>query len=163
MSDSIATSVVQGRELLESANQIVRTNVHIFQIVLNIQNIITRIPGQVERQQPVYLIDGLGKASPFHLEFVRSAEALVAVLAVNFQKYGAESKIRDGEFVIEDSATKQDIDLRKDWDLCSAPGQRVEMSMIFQQSQISITACPKCKAKCKSNPGGDVQWYRIHY
>lgn len=35
---------------------------------------ITRIPGQVDRQQPVYMIDALGKASPFHLEFVRSAE-----------------------------------------------------------------------------------------
>jgi hypothetical protein len=51
-----------------------RTNVKVFQIVLQIQQFITRIPGQVERQQPVYLLDALGKTSPFHLEFVRSAE-----------------------------------------------------------------------------------------
>ena len=50
-------------------------NVQVFQVVLDIQKIITRIPGQVDRQQPVYLIDALGKSSPFHLEFVRSAEA----------------------------------------------------------------------------------------
>jgi hypothetical protein len=50
------------------------TNLQVFQIVLDMQHIITRIPGQVERQQPVFLIDALGKASPFHLEFVRSAE-----------------------------------------------------------------------------------------
>jgi hypothetical protein len=46
----------------------------VFQVVLDIQNIIKRIPGQIDRQQPVYFIDALGKSSPFHLEFVRSAE-----------------------------------------------------------------------------------------
>jgi hypothetical protein len=50
------------------------TNVQVFQIVLNIQEIISRIPGQVDRQQPVYLIDALGRHSPFHLEFIRSAD-----------------------------------------------------------------------------------------
>lgn len=49
-------------------------NVKVFQIVLEIQQVVTRIPGQVERQQPVYLLDALGKTSPFHLEFIRSAE-----------------------------------------------------------------------------------------
>jgi hypothetical protein len=49
-------------------------NIKVFQIVLEVQQAILRIPGQVERQQPVYLIDALGKHSPFHLEFVRSAE-----------------------------------------------------------------------------------------
>jgi hypothetical protein len=48
--------------------------VKVFQIALEIQQAVTRIPGQVERQQPVYLFDALGKTSPFHLEFVRSAE-----------------------------------------------------------------------------------------
>jgi hypothetical protein len=46
----------------------------VFQIVLQIQQFVTRIPSQVERQQPVYLLDALGKSSPFHLEFIRSAE-----------------------------------------------------------------------------------------
>ena len=46
----------------------------VFQIVLNIQNLVTSIPGQIDRQQPVYLIDAIGKSSPFHLEFVRSAK-----------------------------------------------------------------------------------------
>lgn len=43
-------------------------------MLCNIENFITRIPGQVELQQPVYLMDALGKMAPFHLEFVRSAE-----------------------------------------------------------------------------------------
>lgn len=30
-------------------------------------------PGHVGTQQPVYLLDALGRTSPFHLEFIRSA------------------------------------------------------------------------------------------
>lgn len=51
-----------------------RTNVQVYQVVLKLQHLITRIPGQVERQEPVYLIVALGKISPFHLEFIRSPE-----------------------------------------------------------------------------------------
>lgn len=41
-----------------------------FQVVLDIQRFITRIPGQIDRQQPVYFIDALGKSCSFDLEFV---------------------------------------------------------------------------------------------
>jgi len=51
-----------------------RTNTLVFQTVLGLQKIITALPGQIERQQPVYFIDALSKQAPFHLEFVRSAE-----------------------------------------------------------------------------------------
>jgi hypothetical protein len=49
-------------------------NVKIFKVVLDIQNIITRIPGQIERQQPVYFVDALGRHTPFHLEFITCPE-----------------------------------------------------------------------------------------
>jgi hypothetical protein len=85
--------IEQGKKLLEMTTKVLlvslkfgciqfsyltcyrQTNVQVFQVVLDIQKIITRIPGQVDQQQPVYLIDALGKSSSFHLEFVRSAEA----------------------------------------------------------------------------------------
>jgi len=49
------------------------------------QQIITRIPGQVNRQQPVYFIDALGRHTLFHLEFVMSAEVRISV--ANFGSY----------------------------------------------------------------------------
>jgi hypothetical protein len=61
-------------EMLCADNENSQTNVQIFQVVLNLQNIVTRIPGQIERQQPVYFIDALGRHQPFHLEFIMSAE-----------------------------------------------------------------------------------------
>ena len=154
ISEQIAGGLEVGKRLLEMTTQVVRTNVQVFQIVLGLQNTIT----QVARQQPVYLIDGLGKMSPFHLEFVRSKEALIAVFAVNFKKYGADDKILNGEFVIEDSVSKKDIDLDADWDLCFSPGQRVEMSMIFKQAQMPASTCPKCKTSCAGDQDKDIEW-----
>ena len=116
------------------------------------------IPGQVERQRPVYLIDALGRTSPFHLEFIRSPEALLAVLAINFEKFGAASKIRNREFVIEDSLSKKHINLNLDWDLCFLPGQQVEMSMLFEQQPTSYVTCPSCKTPCDSDGGKEIEW-----
>ncbi|KAN0117809.1 hypothetical protein V8E51_003786 [Hyaloscypha variabilis] len=138
--------VRQGTELLDTTSSILCTNVKIFQVVLQIQQMITNIPGQVERQQPVYMIDALGRHSPFHLEFVRSAEALVAVLKVNFKKYenGAE-KIENGQFTIEDAVTRRNIDLSADWELCFYPGQRVEMSIVvYRLSGVGCKICDRC-------------------
>ena len=157
MSESITSGLQQSKQLLEMTTQVLRTNVQVFQVVLSLHNILTRIPGQVEHQQPVFLIDGLGRASPFHLELIRSAEAFVAVLEVNFRKFGADKKILNREFVIEDSTSKQDIDLEADWDLCFSPGQRVEMSMMFRQLEISST-CPRCRVDCSSHEDREIEW-----
>jgi hypothetical protein len=67
---SVTVGIEQGRRLLEKTDGIINTNIWIFQIVLGIQNFITRILVQVERQQLVHLIDALGRHQPFHLEFI---------------------------------------------------------------------------------------------
>jgi hypothetical protein len=55
----------------------------------------------------------------------------VAVLKVNFKHHGnCAEKIEKGEFAIEDAATRRDIDLTTNWELCFSPGQRVEMSIV---------------------------------
>ena len=96
--------------------------------------------------------------SPFHLEFIRPKEAFIAVFAINFKKFGTDNKIINDEFAIEDSISRKDIDLDKDWDLCFSPGQRVEMSMIFRQDQILASSCPKCKTACSGGQDGENEW-----
>jgi hypothetical protein len=55
----------------------------------------------------------------------------VAVLKVNFKGHSHYAKkIEKGEFAIEDAATRRDIDLNTNWELCFSPGQRVEMSIV---------------------------------
>lgn len=158
MGENITTGLRQSGQLLEMMTQVMQTNVRVFQMVLMLQNIITHIPSQVERQQPVFLIDGLGKASPFYLEFVRSAEALIKVLEINFRAYEADEKILCGDFVIEDTISKQDIDLDKPWELCFFPGQRVEMSMLFHHSNFSNCICPKCGTSSISHHDEENEW-----
>ncbi|OBT46768.1 hypothetical protein VE00_02643 [Pseudogymnoascus sp. WSF 3629] len=128
IAESIQSGLEEGKKLLVMTTKVMQTNIKVFQVVLDIQRIITTIPGQIDRQQPIYFIDALGRSSPFHLEF-----ALVSILKVNFNKVGhASDMIKRGEFVIQDSATKKDVNLGMEWDLCFSPGQRVEMSMVFK-------------------------------
>ena len=72
-------------------------------------------------------------------------QALISVLKSNLRKteIGPE-KIDRGEFVIQETSTKRDIDLTRDWDLCFLPGQRVEMSMIFKRPMQPYRTCPSC-------------------
>lgn len=143
--ESVSSGVVQGKRILEMTAKIIQTNVQVFHIVLEIQSYITKLPSQIDRQQPVFLVDALGREMPFHLEFILSAEALTAVLKSNLKNIGSgPDKIERGEFVIQDSALKRDIDLSRPWDVCFHPGQRVDMSMVFASRRALIQACPAC-------------------
>ena len=146
----------QAQQCLEVSRRLVTINVQVFQTVLNIQNLLLNIPGQVDRQRPVYLNDAMGRYAPFHLEFIRSAEALISVLSVNFKD--AANKIRKGDFTFHDAHTKKDIDLEGPWDGCFMPGQHVEMSMVFDRTQSCSTSCPRCRFSCQSIDGEDSQW-----
>jgi hypothetical protein len=100
---SVAQSVQHGKALLASSAQIVQTNLRISQMVHDIQLLMLNVPGKIQRQQPVYLIDSFNKECPFHLEFVRSPEALLAVLKDNLKKSGCGPAIIDrGDLAIEE-------------------------------------------------------------
>lgn len=50
-------------------------------MVCGIHDFITTIPGQIERQQPVYVTDLYGETAPFHLEFIKSYEVTILLAA----------------------------------------------------------------------------------
>ncbi|KAK3291594.1 uncharacterized protein B0H64DRAFT_409510 [Chaetomium fimeti] len=158
IADGVNHSVQQGKYLLDATAKIIQTNLRVFQMVFDIHQYILRVPPQVNRQQPVYMIDAFGKESPFHLEFVRSAEALIAILKVNFKSTSSGSRmIERGDFVIEDAGTKRDIDLDCDWDTCFFPGQRVSMSMVFKRrGEPTTSTCPACRTEAGSAADQEV-------
>jgi hypothetical protein len=161
ITDSIAQNIQQGKQLLESSAQIIQTNLRIFQIVHDMQLFLLGIPGQIQRQQPVYLIDPYNKECPFHLEFVRSAEALLAILKVNLKESGCGPEMIDrGEFVIEEMGTQRVIDITDSWDICFYPGQRVAMSMVFRQqsSRAAKASCPRCTADSEESTEKEITW-----
>jgi hypothetical protein len=156
----VAHSIQQGKELLEASAQIVQTNLRVFQMVHDIQLLVLRILGQIQRLQPVYMTDPFNKESPFHLEFIRSPEALLAVLKLNLKETGCgPAMIDQGDFVIEELGTQTQIDINSSWDSCFYPGQKVAMSMVFKQLEIPETACPRRGQEHNEPAGKQINWY----
>jgi hypothetical protein len=154
IASGVVHSIQQGKELLEASVQVIQTNLRVFQMVHDIQLLVLRIPRQIQRLQPVYMTDPFNKESPFHLEFIRSPEALLAVLKLNLKETGCGPAIIDqGDFVIEELGTQTQIDINSSWDSCIYPGQKVAMSMVFQQLEIPETACPRYRQEHKEPAG----------
>jgi len=66
-----------------------------------------------------------------------------------------------GEFAIQDSATKRDVDLSLPWESCFSPGQQVEMSMVFDSVEAFGSGCPKCNEDNDDDliVDQDVEWF----
>ena len=121
ISSTVCTISAHAQDCIESCRRIISMNVRIFQAVLDIQQMLTTIPGQIERQQPVYLTDSLGRDAPFHLEFIKSAETLLSVLSVNNRETGyASVKVNNNQcnFYTADRV----FDLRCPWENLFIPG-----------------------------------------
>lgn len=158
IADGIAAGVQQGRSLLGTGAKAFETNLRVFQMVHDMHQLMLRIATPVQRQQPVYMIDAFNKESPFHLEFIRSAEALISVRKANSKSSGCGPGMIDrGEFLIEESGTQNAIDFTKNWDTCFYPGQRVAMSMIFRTSKIG-GFCPRCETESHAPSDKEIEW-----
>ncbi|KAL2812401.1 hypothetical protein BJX63DRAFT_247942 [Aspergillus granulosus] len=156
LADSVAQCVQQGKVLLEFGARIVQTNLCIFHEIRDMERYIHRIPEQIQRQQPVYMIDAFNNVCPFHLEFIQSAEAFLAVLKINLKKTSCGPEMIDrGDFVIEELGTNTLINITQQWDTCFYPGQRVAMSMVFRQ-KAEGSSCPRCKASHNESTGEEI-------
>lgn len=69
-------------------------------------------------------------------------------------------KIDSGDFVIQDTATKREIDLSRNWDTCFLPGQKIEMSMIFRWQTRKTNGCPNCGCQGAPKEVSDVECAR---
>ncbi|KAH7354612.1 concanavalin A-like lectin/glucanase domain-containing protein [Rhexocercosporidium sp. MPI-PUGE-AT-0058] len=100
---------------------------------------------QIQCQAVVYFTDAFGKLKTFDLGYIDSAEKFLRMLRENFRHVGLR-KIENREFVLEDTATKEEISLyKKPWNEVFVHGQRVHMSMIFGQViRPQANSCPNC-------------------
>ena len=118
------------------------------------------LPPQVPLQKPVVLLDACGRVAPFHLEFINSAEAFIAVLKVRFMQSGVTvkglQKLDRSEFVLQDH--RRDLSLNKSWETVFRPGQNVNMSMLFRRTSLEGT-CPSCYNENVYQGCGTTEWY----
>ena len=119
------------------------------------------LPPQVLLQKPVMFLDALDRLAPIHLEWINSYEAFLAVLKVRFKHVGLKM-VENGEFALQATKTKRDVDLNRPWDVCLCPGQAYDMSMLFEDLCPSPdTLCTACHYPCPGKPDEQITWWAI--
>ncbi|KAL9034434.1 MAG: hypothetical protein Q9214_007042 [Letrouitia sp. 1 TL-2023] len=102
------------------------------QLLCEIRNL-QGLPPQVLLPQPVILEDACGDIYPFHLTFIPSLEALVAVLKLRFETIGVSPaglrKLEREEFIFRER--DYEISVRRPWASVFKPGQKVDMNMLY--------------------------------
>lgn len=84
-------------------------------------------------------------------------QVLIYALKERYSESGAR-KVDQGKFVITDAKTSRDIDLTREWKRCFRPGQRVNMSLFFENAYTKTTTCPSCQAHCAGAQDKEIEW-----
>lgn len=159
------TSLVSGQQengLLSLGSKALRWNIRIFEAITQMQQLLCKIPPQIEHEQPVLFEDAHGRLAPFHVEFINSYTAFQAVLEARFENMPGLRKVRNLEYSMQDMQTKQILDLSRPWEYNVRPGRKFVMSMIFELPKGVISSCPGCSTETFNrleNKGSDFQWY----
>jgi hypothetical protein len=145
--------------LLVSQNQQLQKSLDEIQVLLRVQ---CTIPPQVLLQQPVILLDAFGKIAPFHLEFIDSLEAFIAVLKIRSTQAGVQGgalrKLDDREFHIRDTRRRRQIDFTRPWAAIFRAGQNVDMSMVYRRC-LTPSICPQCGCENEySDDSEETEW-----
>lgn len=86
-------------------------------------------------------------------------QEFITVLKIKFKDTGrGVNMIDQNEFAIDDSKTKCDVDLRREWNICFTPGRRLEMSMVFARTAPIANCCPNCGATSTVSKQKNVEW-----
>jgi len=120
----------------------------------------SRIPRQISFSEPIVLEDAIGRVSHFHLDFIKSWEAFENILTLRFESVPGEIKVRRGEYSLENRSTGRDVNRSRPWDNCLIPGQRIDMSVIFN-SPHRTTTCPNCQLRVEGECEKGLEWYQI--
>ncbi|MCJ1460592.1 hypothetical protein MMC28_010974 [Mycoblastus sanguinarius] len=134
-----------GADIISFMQNFWKINFMTYKAVVSLQ---TNIPAQLERcwtQDPATLEDALGRVTPVHLEFLDSWEAFEAVLEVRFRQLPGHRKIKQREYALRSDVLKKDVEQSIAFTRCFLPGQRIDMSMIFDGGSGSLSSCPGCK------------------
>lgn len=95
-----------GSDLKLMTQRIFTMNVATYNALLAIKS---GFPSHLERsliQEPFILEDAIGRISPVHLQFISSWEAFDAVLELRFRLVQGYTKVKNGEYVLQEHATR---------------------------------------------------------
>jgi hypothetical protein len=150
-----------GSELKSLMERIFTTNVATYKAVIALQ---AGLPSHLERsmiQEPFILEDAIGRISPVHMQFISSWEAFDAVLELRFRTVQGHKKVKNKEYIVQEHATRREIRRNRPWEVSFLPGQRVDMSLVFEsqeQKELPQTTCPRCQTVSAELQDSDIQW-----
>jgi hypothetical protein len=159
------TNSLSGQIVDKLANQSQAQHEALAKMILSLE---TSLPGYLERSlfnEPFVLEDAIGRISPVHLQFISSWEALGAVLEARFRGLQGHERVQSGHWTLQDHATGREISRGRSWEGAFLPGQRVEMSMLFQRETTSENhqaACPRCRADISSSRDDEESRWYLH-
>ena len=159
--DSHQAGATEADDLRSLYTKVMESNIKISTTVLHMHQILSNLPAQVDRQQPIVFEDAHGRLVPFHVEFINSFAVFQAVLEARFRDVPGLRKVKSLEYAMQDVASRTKIDLAGSWESIFRPGRRVNMSMVFQQDQAQSSSCPGCfteNAVVGDDTKDDVQW-----
>ena len=81
----------------------------------------------------------------FCLNTILNGQAFDAVLEVRFRQLPGHRKIKQKQYVLRADAMKKDLEPSVAFRNSFLPGQRIDMSMIFDSRSGGISSCPGCK------------------
>ncbi|KAH7095385.1 hypothetical protein FB567DRAFT_556608 [Paraphoma chrysanthemicola] len=159
-----------GSELKGYMRRIIAMNIATYHAVISIQS---SLPGRLERgliEEPFILEDAIGRIAPVHLQFVTSWDAFNAVLEIRFREMQGFQKIKKKQYGLQEKATKREIEQSRPWQRAFLPGQRIEMSFLFDtqdsESGVDNVSCPGCQTMSSNPTDAEIQcencrmWFR---
>jgi hypothetical protein len=159
-----------GTELKGYMHRIIAMNIATYHAVISIQS---ALPGRLERgliEEPFILEDAIGRIAPVHLQFVTSWDAFNAVLQIRFREMQGFEKVKQKQYGLQDKASKRDIEDSRPWQRAFLPGQRIEMSFLFDtrenENNANAAVCPGCQTPSTEPTDAEVQcgscnmWFR---
>jgi hypothetical protein len=139
---------------------VIIVNFRIYKEVIAVQRMLANHINRPLAEDPFILEDAMGRIAPVHLRFITSWDAFEAVLQIRFKDTLGSSKVRRGEYVLQESATGKEFDRKTDWNIAFLPGQKVDMSMVFRNKEgdVQLASCPYCTTLSEKPSNVCVQW-----
>ena len=149
-----------GAEMKEMMVRIININLATYNTVLSIQRVISGGLQRSLNHEPFILEDAIGRMSPVHMQFINSWDALDAVLELRFRKIQGYAKVKRLEYTFQEHSTKRVISRTRNWEGAFIPGQRIDMSLIFDFKDPSAvrTTCPSCKMASQDSRDTETEW-----
>ena len=149
-----------GCEIKGKMESVMVINFAIYDAITRLQETLPRYLERGISEELITLEDPIGRVAPFSLQWITSWDAFHSALELRFQDMPGQSKMRRRQYALQASGTGREIGLSRPWHAAFRPGQRIEMSFIFNQDaagESNSTTCPGCHTQSKYSSDAEIE------